>query len=144
VGGDKLPYDDDSGSPATSLLETKLILNSTISDARRGARFLSADLKDHFLASPMRDPEYMKIKYKYFPEDIRTKYELWNLVTADGYFYIRIKKGMYGLKQAALLASLRQARTAILFHNGETWIAVPSPPGSGLERDPSPSSYFPS
>jgi hypothetical protein len=67
VGGDKLPYDDDFGSPAASLLETKLIINSTISDARRGARFLSADLKDHFLASLMRDPEYMKIKYKYFP-----------------------------------------------------------------------------
>jgi hypothetical protein len=63
-----------------------------------------ADLKDHFLASPMRDPEYMKIKYKYFPDDIRKKYELWNLVSADGYIYIRIKKGMYGLKQAALLA----------------------------------------
>jgi hypothetical protein len=64
VGGDKLPYDDDSGSPAASLLETKLILKSTIYDARRGASFLSADLKDHFLASPMQDPEYMKIKYK--------------------------------------------------------------------------------
>jgi hypothetical protein len=31
VGGDKLPYDDDAGSPAALLLETKLILNSTIS-----------------------------------------------------------------------------------------------------------------
>ena len=30
VGGDKLPCDDDAGSPAASLLETKLILNSTI------------------------------------------------------------------------------------------------------------------
>jgi hypothetical protein len=33
VGGDKLPYDDDAGSPAASLLETKLLLNSTILDA---------------------------------------------------------------------------------------------------------------
>jgi hypothetical protein len=104
VGGDKLPYDDDSGSPAASLLESKLIINSTISDARRGARFLSADLKDHFLASPMKHPEYMRIKYKYFPADIRQQYQLWALVAADGYIYIRIKKGMYGLKQAALLA----------------------------------------
>jgi hypothetical protein len=104
VGGDKLPYDDDSGSPAASLLETKLLINSTISDSRRGARFLSADLKDHFLASPMKHPEYMKIRYKYFPTDIRKKYELWKFVTPDGYIYIRIKKGMYGLKQAALLA----------------------------------------
>ena len=54
-GGDKLNCPYDAGSPAASLLETKLILNSTISDARKGARFLSADLKDHFLASPMEE-----------------------------------------------------------------------------------------
>jgi hypothetical protein len=104
VGGDKLPYDDDAGSPAASLLETKLILNSTISDADKGARFLTADLKDHFLASPMKDPEFMRIKYKYFPAAIRQQYDLERFVSSDDYIYIRIKKGMYGLKQAALLA----------------------------------------
>jgi hypothetical protein len=104
VGGDKLPYDNDAGSPAASLLETKLILNSTISDADKGARFLCADLKDHFLASPMKDPEFMRIRYKYFPDAIRKQYNLDQFVTNTGYIYIRIKKGMYGLKQAALLA----------------------------------------
>jgi hypothetical protein len=92
VGGNKLPSADESGSPAASLLETKLIINSTISDASRGARFLCADLKDHFLASPMKDPEFMRLKYKYFPEDIRKQYKLENFVAADDYMYIRIKK----------------------------------------------------
>ena len=64
---------------------------------------MSADLKDHFLASPMNRPEYMKIPYKYFPDDIIKKYNLQNKVS-NGYIYIKIKKGMYGLKQAALLA----------------------------------------
>ena len=59
VGGDKLDCPYDAGSPEASLLETKLILNSTISDARKGAHFFSADLKDHFLASPMEENEYM-------------------------------------------------------------------------------------
>jgi hypothetical protein len=104
VGGDKLPYADDPGSPAASLLETKLILNSTISDSHRGARFLCADLKDHFLATPMKDPEFMRIKYKYFPQAIRDQYTLATFLAPDGYIYIRIQKGMYGLKQAALLA----------------------------------------
>jgi hypothetical protein len=104
VGGDKLPYADDPGSPAASLLETKLIINSTISDAHRGARFLCADLKDHFLATPMKDPEFMRIKYKYFPQAIRDQYNLASFLAPDGYIYIRIQKGMYGLKQAALLA----------------------------------------
>jgi hypothetical protein len=104
VGTSKLPYKDDAGSPAATLLETKLIINSTISDAQKGARFMCADLKDHFLAAPMKDPEYMRIKYKYFSATIRKKYNLHAIVNEDGYVYIKIKKGMYGLKQAALLA----------------------------------------
>ena len=104
VGGDKLPYPDDAGSPAASLLETKLIINSTISDRHKGARFMCANLKDHFLASPMDKPEFMRIKFKYFPAAIRQQYNLDRLLASDGYIYICIKKGMYGLKQAALLA----------------------------------------
>ena len=104
VGGDKLDYNDDAGSPAANLLETKIIINSTISDARRGARFMCADIKDHFLATPMKNPEYMKVKYKYIPNDIRIRYNLDDKVTPDGYIYIKIQKGMPGLKQAAILA----------------------------------------
>ena len=104
VGGDRLPYDNDAGSPAAALLETKLVINSTISDAKKGARFMGADLKDYFLASPMPENEYMRIHSKYFPDDINQHYNIAALVAPDGYVYVRIKKGMYGLKQAALLA----------------------------------------
>ena len=103
VGGDKLDYEFDSGSPAANMLETKLLFNSVISDAPKGARFCSMDLKDMFLQTPMDRPEYMKVPFRYFPEDIRQKYNLYNLVFND-HIYIKIKKGMYGLKQAALLA----------------------------------------
>ena len=61
VGGDRLSYHEDPRSPAASLLETKILLNSIISDAKRGARFMSLDLKDCFLATPMNRPEYMKV-----------------------------------------------------------------------------------
>jgi hypothetical protein len=76
VGGDKLEYNSDAGSPAASLLETKLLLKSVISDARKGARFLRADLKDFFLATPMDNPEYMRIHWKHIPDDIREQYKL--------------------------------------------------------------------
>ena len=46
----------------------------------------------------------MKVLLKYFPADIIEKYELNKKVATDGYVYIKIKKGMYGLKQAAILA----------------------------------------
>ena len=76
VGGDRLTYNSDSGSPAANLLKTKLLINSTISDASRGARFVSADLKDFFLATPMEGDKFMKVKYKHFPDDIHKRYNL--------------------------------------------------------------------
>ena len=104
VGGDKLSYHEDAGSPAASLLETKIMINSVISDAHKGARFMGLDLKDFFLASPMKRPEFMRIHYKHFPQDIKDKYNIDDLKAADNYVYVRIKRGMYGLKQAAILA----------------------------------------
>jgi hypothetical protein len=94
VGGDRLPYDNDACSPAASLLETKLLANSVISDAHKGARFLSSDLKDFFLPSPMAEPAYMRIHYRYFPYDIKALYHLDEIVDQDGYVYIKIKKGI--------------------------------------------------
>ena len=104
VGGDKLSYESDAGSPAAGLIETKIILNSVISDAKYGARFFTADLKDHFLASPMERPEYMRIHISRFPPDIIRRYKLMEIVAEDGYVYVKIKRGMYGLRQAAILA----------------------------------------
>ena len=46
----------------------------------------------------------MKVKYKHIPDDIRLMYNFKNKVTSDNFIYIKIKKGMYGLKQAAILA----------------------------------------
>ena len=46
----------------------------------------------------------MQMKFSLLPSDIVTKYKLDEKVTADGYVYIKIRKGMYGLKEAAVLA----------------------------------------
>ena len=48
IGGDKLLYEFDIVSPATALIETKLIINSVISEFDKGAQFCSIDLKDFF------------------------------------------------------------------------------------------------
>ena len=79
-------------------METKILVNSTISDPKDGARFMSADIKDYFLATPMAKAEYMNVQYRHIPEDIRIWYNLQDKVTKDNYIYIQIKKGMYGLK----------------------------------------------
>ena len=103
VGGDKLTYQSNIGVLAANLLETKVLINSTISDIDKGARFMSTDINNYFLITPMRDLEYMRVQYKHILEDIRKYYNLDLKVTPSGYIYIKIKKGMLGLKQAALL-----------------------------------------
>ena len=70
VGGDRLAYDEDTGSPAASLLETKVLLNSVIGDAAKGAKFMTCDIKNFFLSTPMLKPEYMKIPKDTIPPDI--------------------------------------------------------------------------
>jgi hypothetical protein len=54
----------------------------------------------------------MKMLLSRFPEKIVDKYNL-GALAVDGWAYIEIRKGMYGLKQACLLANqLLQTRLA--------------------------------
>ena len=102
VGGDRLTYDNETAAPAANLLEAKLIINSTISTPN--ARFITADIKDFFLSSIMPTAEYMKMHIDEIPRDIVSKYNMENLQDKNNYVHFKIKKGMYGLKQAAILA----------------------------------------
>ena len=104
LGGDVLDYAGNASSPASSLLEAKLLLNSTISDANKGEKFMTADIKDFFLQSFLEEPEYIRIHGKYFLPDIRKQYKIDNVIDKDGYVYCKAIRGMYGLKQAAKLA----------------------------------------
>ena len=94
---DVLEYLGDSSFPAISLLESKLIINSTISDA-------TIDIKDYFLQSDLPEPEYLYIHSKYFFKDIGDKYIIDGLIATDEFVYCKMKKELYGLKQAARLA----------------------------------------
>jgi hypothetical protein len=61
-----------------------------------------------------------------FPDKIVNKYNL-NALAVDGWVYIEIRKGMYGLKQAGLLASqLLQTRLAPFgyYPARHTWYSV--------------------
>ena len=47
---------------------------------------------------------YTRIHLKYFPPDIRTRYHIDGIIVADEYVYIKTVKGMYGLKQSAIIS----------------------------------------
>jgi hypothetical protein len=65
---------------------------------------MSLNIKDYFLQSMLQEAEYMRIHGKYFLTDIREKYDIYSIISPDGYVYCKIKRGMYGLNQAARLA----------------------------------------
>jgi hypothetical protein len=70
------------------------------------------DIKNYYLSTPLQRFEYMKMLLSCFPEEIIQKYNL-NALAVDGWVYIEIRKGMYGLKQAGLLSNqLLQTRLA--------------------------------
>jgi hypothetical protein len=70
------------------------------------------DIKKYYISTPLPRFEYMKMLLSRFPKKIIQKYNL-NALAVDGWVYIEIRKGMYGFKQAGLLANqLLQTRLA--------------------------------
>ena len=69
----------------------------------RNAKFCSIDIKDFFLTTPMVRAEYLRIQKRYFSPEFKNMNKLHDKVHKD-YIYCKVKKGMYGLKQAAILA----------------------------------------
>ena len=102
VGGDCINYPGNCGTPTTGILTVKLLLKSIIST--KEAKFMSIDIKDFYLKTPMSRYEYMRLKILELPQDFIYEYKLQNKETKDGYVYLEIRKGMYGLPQAGILA----------------------------------------
>jgi hypothetical protein len=64
--------------------------------------FWGMDLANFYLNTPMPYPEYMHLSLDIVPDKIIGHYNLHDIVTPDGWVYIKIWKGMYGLPQAGL------------------------------------------
>jgi hypothetical protein len=59
AGGDRVHYPSDAGTPTADLLTVKLLLNSII--LTENARFMTMDIKDFYLDTPMACYEYMHL-----------------------------------------------------------------------------------
>jgi hypothetical protein len=110
VGGDRLDYSGDVATSTADITTFKILINITLST--EDAAMMMMDIKNYYLGTPLPRFEYMKMLLPCFPEEIIQKYNL-NDLAVDGWVYIEIRKGMYGLKQAGLLANqLLQTRLA--------------------------------
>jgi hypothetical protein len=98
--------------PTTNLTTVKPLFNFTISTP--SALFNGINLASFYLNTPMERYEYMRLRLDIIPQDIIDKYNLNKIVDADGWVYVKICKGMYGLPQAGILTNkLLQKRIAI-------------------------------
>jgi hypothetical protein len=110
VGGDTLDYSGDVATSTADITTFKIKINRTLST--EDAAMMMMDIKNYYLGNPLTRFEYMKMLLSRFPEEIVQKYNL-NELAVDGWVYIEIRKGMYGLKQAGLLDNqLLQTRLA--------------------------------
>ncbi len=60
MGGNRVHYPGDAGTPTADLFSFELLLNSIISTPN--AKFMTMDIKDFYLNTPMAQYEYMRLR----------------------------------------------------------------------------------
>eukprot|EP00804_Cyclotella_cryptica_P030324 CCRYP_011861-RA/>CCRYP_011861-RA protein AED:0.29 eAED:0.29 QI:0/-1/0/1/-1/1/1/0/670 len=103
VGGDRINYPGEVATPTADMLAAKILFNSVIYTAN--ACFMTMDISNFYLNTPLKRPEYIRMKLSDIPEEIITEYKLSDLVEPDDCLYIIIVLGMYGLPHAGLIAN---------------------------------------
>jgi hypothetical protein len=110
VVGGRLDYSHDVATSTADITTFKILINSNL--YTKDAAMMMMDIKKYYLGTPLPHYEYTIMLLSRFPEEIVEKYNL-KALAVDGWVYIEIRKGMYGLKQAGLLANqLLQKRPA--------------------------------
>jgi hypothetical protein len=102
VGGDRVHYPGDAGTPTADLLTVKLLNNSTISTPN--TKYMTMDIKDFYLNTPMAQYKYMQLRIANMPNDVIKHNNLTALATPDGYISQKIQKGVYSLPHAEIIA----------------------------------------
>jgi hypothetical protein len=130
VGGDRLDYSGDVATSTDDVTTFRILINSTLST--KDAAMMMMDIKNYYLGTPLPRYEYMIMLFSRFPEEIVEKYNL-KAQAVDGWVYIEIRKGMYGLKHAGLLANQMLQKRLATFgyyparHTPGLWLHKTSP-----------------
>jgi hypothetical protein len=100
IGGNLICYPGDVGTNTMMLELLKLLLNSVLS--QKGASFSSMALKNFYMDTPMPEFEHICIIISNIPDEFIDRYKLTGL-DRDGWIYVEIRQGCYGLPQAGIL-----------------------------------------
>ena len=102
VGGNLIDYPGTVTTRTADLTTIKCHWNSVVSTPK--AKYACFDVKNFYLNTLMDRPEYMCFAIEDIPEEIIQAYNL-HAIVHNGYVYVQINKGMYGLPQAGKLAN---------------------------------------
>jgi hypothetical protein len=102
VGGERLDYSGDVATSTADITTLIFLINSTLST--EDSAMIMMDIKNYYLGTPLPRYEYMRMLLSRFSEEIVSKYNL-KALAVDSWVYIETIKGMYGVKQAGLLAN---------------------------------------
>ena len=102
IGGNRICYHGDVGTPTGSLELVKIVINSVLSC--RDARFVAFDVRIFYLATPMDRLEFFRICLEDIPKDFIEEYNPIPYAN-NGWIYFEIIKGCYCLPQAGMLSN---------------------------------------
>jgi hypothetical protein len=102
MGDNLINYPDNCGTPTADILTIKFLFNSNISTPN--SKFMTINIKDFYLMTPMDRYEYFRMKLELSPQNIINKYALRDKVDADSNVFCKVRCGMYGLPQADIIA----------------------------------------
>ena len=97
-----LDYAGTLTTPTATITTAKCLFNSVVSTPE--AKCVLADIYCFYLNNALPDPENMTFHIATITQEIIDKYNLLNIVYNQGFVYVNIVKGMYGLEQAGIMA----------------------------------------
>eukprot|EP01036_Dinobryon_divergens_P061892 gene61892-biopygen31968 len=129
-GGDRINYDGPTKANTAAMSTVKILLQSVVSDA---AHFMTLDIKDFYLMTPLPRPEYIRVPLKFLSQKILGKHNLHQYIHNNSVLF-EVTKSMYGLPHAGKIAQdvliarlashdYHQTGTICLFRNATNGVA---------------------
>ena len=89
AGGNRIQYPGEVGTPTAEMMLVKILWNSVTST--KGEKYMTMDLKDFYLNTPLKRYEYIKMKLGDIPPEIIDEYQLEEKATKDGHVYLEVR-----------------------------------------------------
>ena len=116
AGGNLVKYESSPSVRTADLDTAKLHWNSVISTP--GAKYMCLDIKNFYLTAKLDYFEYMRMPLSLFPKWTQKQYNL-KALALDGYVHLEMRRAVWGLPQAGILANKRLRRKLAPFGYSE-------------------------